>query len=165
MLSEETASGHFPVESVRVMKRIAGRTEAAFPFRAWTRKFGDDPDLEPREAVARAACQLAETIDAAAILTCTQSGSTTRLVAKYRPYQPLLALTPCEETFLRASLIWGVIHVRIPRAQSADAMEKQALLQARNGGWVRSGQIVVLTAGLPLHLAGTTNVIKVATVP
>jgi pyruvate kinase len=165
MLSEESAMGRYPLESVQMLKRIADRTELTFPFRAWTRKFGEDPDLPPQEAVARAACQLAETIGVAAILTCTQSGGTTRLVAKYRPPQPILALTPCVETFRRLVLTWGVIPVLMPKARTADEMEKAALLRARQIGEVKSGQMIVLTAGLPLHVSGTTNVVKVATIP
>ncbi|MDZ4200267.1 MAG: pyruvate kinase [Kiritimatiellia bacterium] len=165
MLSEETAMGRYPIESVLMMRRVATQTEKSFPYRLWTRKFGDDPDLGPQEAVARAACQIAESIGAAAIVTCTASGSTTRHVSKYRPPQPILALTPDETTYRRTALIWGAVPIHMAPARNADAMEREALRRIRRMGLVRSGDRVVLTAGLPLHVPGTTNLVKVATIP
>lgn len=163
MLSEETAVGSYPLQAVQVMSRIAESIEAVFPFRAWTLKFGEYPTLSPQEAVAYAACQLAETVAASAIITCTQSGSTTRLVAKYRPPQPILAMTPDESTYRRLSLVWGSVPVQMEPAQSEDEMERQAIGLALQSGHVKPGQTTVITAGLPLNVPGTTNLIRVAT--
>ena len=160
MLSEETAVGRYPVASVQMMDRLARDAEDAGERRAaradWTVK------LQHEEAVALAAAQLAEQIDASAIITCTQSGSTTRLVSKLRPRIPLLALTPDKRTFREMALVWGAIPLLMEPATGAEAMERQALQSAMHAGLVREGDVVVITAGLPLHVPGTTNTVKVA---
>ena len=160
MLSEETAVGSYAVASVQMMDRLAfdaeGVMERRYAHVDWTVK------LPPEEAVALAAAQLAEQIDAAAIITCTQSGSTTRLVSKQRPRIPLLAVTPDETTFRKMALVWGAIPLMMDSATGAEAMERQALQNAMHAGLVREGDVVVITAGLPLHVPGTTNTVKVA---
>ena len=163
MLSEETAVGKHPVQAVRVMSRIAEDTEAGFPHRAWLERFGRLEPLGQQEAVSHAACRLAEEIGAAAIITCTQSGSTTRLVAKYRPAQPILALTPDPATFRRLAFVWGAVPLRMQHSKSADEMERRAIRRAIDSGLVKSGQALVITAGLPLAVPGSTNLVKVAT--
>lgn len=110
------------------------------------------------------AAQLAQQIGAAAILTCTQSGSTTRLVSKQRPRIPLLALTPVARTARQMALVWGALPLLMDPAAGADAMEEQAIQKALQAGLVQEGDIVVITAGLPLHVPGTTNTVKVAVV-
>jgi pyruvate kinase len=118
--------------------------------------------LQHEEAVALAAAQLAEQIDAAAIITCTQSGSTTRLVSKQRPRISLLSLTPDKRTFREMALVWGAIPLLMEPAAGVETMERQALQSAMRAGLVREGDVVVITAGLPLHVPGTTNTVKVA---
>ncbi len=163
MLSEETAMGSHPVEAVQIMVRIAEGTETVFPFRDWPARFGEHAGLSLQEAVAHTACHLAQEIRAAAIVTCTQSGSTTRLVSKYRPSQPILALTPDETTYRRLALVWGAVPLRMKPAEDEDAMEQQAVRIARDSGLVKPRQTMVITAGLPLHVAGTTNLVRVVT--
>ena len=163
MLSEETAAGSYPVQAVQVMSRIARATEKDFPYRLWTSKFDHHGPLDSQMAVAHAACRLAEEIHAAAVVTCTQSGSTTRMVSRYRPPMPILAMTPDRTTYHRMGLVWGAAPVRMKPARDADAMEREAVRLAVQHGYVRPGQAVVITAGLPLHVPGTTNLVKVVT--
>jgi pyruvate kinase len=160
MLSEETAVGRYPVESVQMMDRLARDAEEAEERRDALED--QTVKLRHEEAVALAAAQLAEQIDAAAIITCTQSGSTTRLVSKRRPRIPLLALTPDKRTFRELALVWGAIPLLMDAAAGAETMERQALQSAMRAGLVREGDVVVITAGLPLHVPGTTNTVKVA---
>ncbi len=164
MLSEETAVGSHPVKAVEIMSRIAESTEESFPFHEWTFKFGRETTIGQQEAVAHSACQLAEEIGASAIIACTQSGSTTRLVSKYRPSQPIIAMTPDETTGRQLALTWGSVPLRIKATESLDEMEIEAIHLARESGLVTSGQTVVLIAGYPLHVSGTTNLVKVSTV-
>jgi pyruvate kinase len=163
MLSEETAVGHHPVESVEMMARIVHDAEKAFPFDAWGERFGRDARLSPEEAVARSACSVAAEVGAAAIVTLTQSGSTARLVAKYRPVQPILAVTPDVSTYRALSLVWGVVPVLIEPVSGYEEIERRAVASALASGSVRSGERIVVTAGLPLSVPGTTNTIKIVT--
>ena len=163
MLSEETAMGQYPVQAVEVMQRVAEDTEKMFDYQGWTTKFCKDAKLSFKAAVAHTAVEMAEDIGAAAIITCTKSGSTTRLVARYRPSQTLLAVTPDETTAVRLGLVFGAIPVLIESAESGEELERLAIQAALQGGFVKPGQAVVITAGLPFGVAGTTNMIKVAT--
>lgn len=159
MLSEETAEGKYPVESVQMMDRLARDAEEAGEGRSAD---GNQAlKLRREEAVALAAARLAEQIGAAAIVTCTQSGSTTRLVSKQRPRIPLLAVTPDNKTLRRMALVWGAVPLSMNPADGVEAMERQALQRCMHAGLVREGDVVVVTAGLPLHVPGTTNMVKV----
>lgn len=160
MLSEETAVGKYPVEAVQMMVRIAEDAESGFPFSAWTSRLEPGEPVSLPEAVSRAACALAENIRARSIITFTQSGSTARLVAKYRPRPPILAPTPLEETYRRLALIWGVIPILSETTQTTDEMMEKAFAAARRAGLVKRGDTVVITAGVPLGIPGTTNLIK-----
>lgn len=161
MLSEETAIGRFPVEAVAMMAAIADDTESSFPFDAWTPRWETGHALS--EAVARAACALAAGIDAAAIVTCTQSGGTARRVAQCRPRSPILAPTPHAETYRRLALVWGVTPLLNPSQPTTDGLIDGALGAALAAGRVQHGQTVVVTAGVPVGRPGMTNLIKVET--
>jgi len=161
MLSEETAVGAYPVESVRMMQRIAAN--ACTPPCA-TGSPGTDGELPMDEAVARSAARLAAGIRARAVITCTHSGSTSRLVAKYRPPVPIIGATPNEATCRQLALVWGVTPLSMAPADTPDEVEREVLAAATAAGLLDSGDTVVLTAGVPLHKPGTTNMIKVATV-
>ncbi|MGH7303801.1 MAG: pyruvate kinase [Candidatus Rokuibacteriota bacterium] len=161
MLSEETAIGRFPVEAVTMMTAIAEDIESTFPFDTWMNRFQGACALP--EAVARAACTLAADIDAAAIVTCTQSGGTARRVAQYRPRSPILAPTPHAETYRRLALVWGVTPLLNPSQPTTDELIDGALGAALATGRVQRGQTVVVTAGVPVGRPGMTNVIKVET--
>jgi pyruvate kinase len=164
MLSEETAMGAFPVNAVEVMSRVAADIEADFDYEIWTRKFSKTKALCFEGAVAHTSVEMAEDINAEAIITCTLSGSTTRLVAQYRPRQKLLAVSPNQHTARRMALIFGAVPVLIGDVTNAEELEAEALHQALAGGHIKPGDSVVLTAGLPFHVAGTTNMIKIVTV-
>jgi pyruvate kinase len=161
MLSEETAIGRFPVEAVTMMAAIADDAESSFPFDAWMSRFGTGGP--PPEAVARAACRLAADLEAAAIVTCTQSGATARRVARYRPRCPVLAPTPHAETSRRLALVWGVTPLLHPGQPATDELIAGALGAALAAGRVQRGQTVVVTAGVPAGSPGTTNTIRVQT--
>ncbi len=163
MLSEETTVGRYPVETVETMARIAAETERIFPFDAWASHYSASTALGTDEAVAYSACDMAKRIGAAAILTCTQSGSTTRLVAKYRPGRPIIALTPEEGTRRRLALVWGCLPLSMESGLSLEAIEKHATKLSLRTGMVKPGDHVVITAGLPLSEQGRTNLIKVST--
>ena len=164
MLSEETAVGNDPVRAVEMMSRIAESTEEDFPFHEWTFKFGHGTEMSRQEAVAHSACQLAEDVKASAIIACTRSGSTTRLVSKYRPRQPIIAMTPDEITGRQLTLTWGSVPLRLKATGSMEEMEREALALAFESGFVKAGDTVVLIAGYPLRVSGTTNLIKISTV-
>ncbi len=164
MLSEETAIGAYPAESVRTLKRIAETTEDSelMAGRPRTRAGGD---ATADESVAQAACRMAEELGATAIVTFTYSGSTARLVAKQRPRQTVLAPTPRRETMRELAFVWGVTPIEATEAggATAEAIEQEALAVARAHAGLREGEQIVVTAGLPLYVPGTTNLIKVAT--
>ncbi len=163
MLSEETAMGAHPVEAVRVMARVAADTEQQLDYEGWTERFAGAHRLSFGDAVAHGAVKMAEDIEAAAILTCTRSGNTTLRVARHRPRQVVLSLTPEHETALRMALTFGAVPVEIDLAQSVEELEKVALDKALQGGFVSPGDPVVLTAGVPFDRKMPTNMIKVIT--
>jgi len=164
MLSEETAMGRFPVKAVEVMTRVAAATEPDFDYVGWTLKFKAKKVVSFEAAVALAAVEMANDIGAAAIITCTKSGSTTRLVARHRPWQTLLALTPETKTALEMALVFGAEPLLTDAIESGDVLEEMAIQAAVEGGYVKKGDAVVITAGLPFQVEGTTNLIKIARV-
>jgi len=160
MLSEETAAGRHPVEAVATMKRIAEDTESAFPFELWMRRFDDRSLQTLPEAVAGAACELAEHVGAAAIIAWTASGATARLVSRHRPRRPILALSPRAETARRLALVWGVLPLVAEEGTDTDVMLARAPTIALASGILRPGDKAVITAGVPMGLSGSTNLIK-----
>jgi pyruvate kinase len=161
MLSEETAIGRFPVEAVTMMAAIAADAESSFPFDTWILRFETGGPLP--EAVARAACGLATDIEAAAIVTCTQSGGTARRVAQHRPRARILAPTPHAETYRRLALVWGVTPLLNRSQPTTDDLIDGALGAALAAGGAQHGDTVVITAGVPVGRPGMTNLIKVET--
>ena len=164
MLSEESAIGQYPIEAVSMLDRIARHTEATFPFNQWADRYQQPETLSDQEAVAASACQLSQAIGAAAIATSTVSGSTTRKVAKYRPRAKILALTPDPRTFQRLALVWGAEPLLMNTVSSDEDLEHQCLALGREAGHFQNGDAVVITAGMPLNVTGTTNLIKIVNV-
>jgi pyruvate kinase len=163
MLSGETAVGAYPAQAVRWMARIAEQAEEE--MLKGERPTGlISPTTSTTEAVAHAACLLAQRIGAKAILTPTSSGTTPRWVSHFRPTQPILALTHDERVWRKLTLLWGVAPLRIPPVTSTDEMTTQALIAARQSHLVRQGDRVVLTAGVPVGVPGNTNMIQVLTI-
>ncbi len=161
MLSEETAAGRYPVEAVVMMARIAREAERIPPSCDGPRPegLGPVPGSLPG-AVACAAARLAADVGAAVIVTFTRSGSTARLVSRSRPRIPILAHTPEERTRRRLALSWGVLPVLGESLANTDEMVAAALKAAKRAGLVKTGQTVVITAGVPTGVPGTTNLIK-----
>ena len=159
MLSEETAIGRYPVDAVAMMAAIAADAESIVPAAAWTPSLPATASLP--DAVGRAACILAADIDAAAIVTCTQSGTTARRVARYRPRAPILAPTPHAETYRRLALVWGVTPLLNRTQATTDALIDGALGHVLAAGCAQHGDTVVVTAGVPVRRTGATNLIKV----
>jgi pyruvate kinase len=146
------------------MTRVAAVTEMDFDFEGWTQKFKKNKTISFEAAVALSAVEMAESIGAAAIITCTKSGSTTRLVARHRPRQLLLALTPEHKTAQEMALVFGAEPLITEMVTSGDLLEELAVTAAYRAGHVKKGDAVVITAGLPFHVEGTTNLIKIARV-
>ena len=160
MLSEETAAGEYPVEAVQVMARVAEETETILEPR---QRFTGLEKTVP-EAISVGAIFLARDLRVKAFLIPTTSGSTARLIARYRPQQPIIAVSPEPQTVKMLCLVWGVSPVPIKGFKSTDEMVRALQKKALESGLVKRGDLVAITAGLPLHQAGTTNMITVKVV-
>ena len=163
MLSEETAAGSYPIEAVQILDRIARTTEPHVERDKFMRRNTvEDNQAPPTEAaISRAAAWLAEDLGAAAIVASTTSGSTPRNVARFRPSCPVIGLTPNPTTLRQLTLSWGVIPALVENFQSTDQMLTQASAWASARGLAGPGDRLVLTAGVPVGVPGTTNLIKV----
>jgi pyruvate kinase len=157
MLSEETAAGDYPVEAVQVMARVAEETEAILEPR---QRFTGLKKTVP-EAISLGAISLARDLQVKAFLIPTTSGGTARLIARYRPQQPIIAVSPEPQTVKLLCLVWGVTPVPIKGFRSTDEMVRALQTKALESGLVKRGDLVAITAGLPLQQAGTTNMITV----
>jgi pyruvate kinase len=164
MLSEETATGDYPVEATEMMARIALETEAALPYEQILLEKWRDVLHEVNDATAVAACQMAYHVRAKAILAFTTGGTTALRVSKYRPRQPILAVTPSEATMRRLSLVWGVLPIRKPAPSNLEKVFELASEVALETRVARRGNLVVVTAGIPLNLPGSTNLVKIHSV-
>jgi pyruvate kinase len=160
MLSEETAAGDYPLEAVKIMVRVAEETELLLESRE---RFVGLEKTVP-EAISIGAVSLARDLHVKAFLIPTTSGSTARLIARYRPQQPIIAVSPEPQTVKTLCLVWGVHPVPIKGFKSTDEMVRAVQKKALESGLVKRGDLVAITAGLPLHQAGTTNMITVKTV-
>ena len=157
MLSEETAVGEYPLEAVKVMAQVAEETESILEPR---QRFTGLKKTVP-EAISVGAISLARDLHVKAFLIPTTSGSTARLIARYRPQQPIIAVSPEPQTVKMLCLVWGVSPVPIKGFRSTDEMVRALQKKALELGLVKRGDLVAITAGLPLHQAGTTNMITV----
>jgi pyruvate kinase len=164
MLSAETAAGQYPWEAVNMMDRILARVEADDGWRALTDAARPKPEPTSAGAIAAAARQVARTIGAKAIAAFTSTGSTALRVARERPNRPILGLTPTEATARRLGVVWGVYPVVAPELHSMNEMVACALGVAQAEGFAKSGEEVVVTAGMPLGIPGNTNALRVAAV-
>ncbi|MDD9821901.1 MAG: pyruvate kinase [Gammaproteobacteria bacterium] len=166
MLSGETAVGSRPVEAVRTMVQLALEAEAGLKQYGYLQQINPSPSDEVTEAVAQAAITVAHHLNAAAIVALTETGLTSRLIAKYRPQSPILAITSSPQVVRRLALNWGVFAVHYPHRRRGGADEDKvrfALQRAGELGYVNAGDLVILTAGSS-HQAGSTNLIRVLTV-
>jgi pyruvate kinase len=161
MLSGETAAGKYPRESVETMSRIAEKAESALPYREIFLKQSHLQQVTVTEAISQAVANSALDLDAKAIVTSTESGYTARMVSKYRPKAPIIAVTPKDEVLRRLSLTWGVLPVKGENATSTDEMFSFAIDNAIKTDLLQSGDLIVITAGVPVGRSGTTNLIKI----
>jgi len=157
MLSEETATGDYPLEAVKIMAQVAEETETILEPR---QRFTGLKKTVP-EAISLGAISLARDLQVKAFLIPTTSGSTARLIARYRPQQPIVAVSPEPQTVKMLCLVWGVAPASIKGFKSTDEMVRSLQQKAIDLGLVKRGDLVAITAGLPLHQAGTTNMITV----
>jgi len=164
MLSEETATGSYPVEATETMARIALEAEAAFPYGRMLRERSQDILHEVDDATARAACQIAYQVEARAIIAFTAGGTTALRLSKYRPQPLILAVTHSETVVRRLSLAWGVLPVTKPEPTNLEGVFETARKISLETSIARRGDLVVITAGLPLAVPGSTNLIKVHSV-
>lgn len=161
MLSGETAAGKYPTESVETMNRIAVRAEQELNYREILNTHAMRTQISITDAIAQAVANAALDLGAAAIITATESGHTARMVAKYRPKAPIVAVTPHESVLRRMALVNGVYPVIGPLAETTDEMLEISVQQALQAGLVRHGDLVIITAGVPVRETGTTNLMKV----
>jgi pyruvate kinase len=163
MLSGETASGKYPVAAVQVMTSIAGSVESSPEYESRVRRFFrlDDIGEDTAQAVTRSAFLVAREIRASAIIAPTLHGNTPRMISKYRPSQPILAVTPSEPVMRRLLLYWGVQPLLCDLADNSDMMQNNALAAAMEKGLVKTFDKVVIIAGVPIHSPIMLNTIKV----
>jgi pyruvate kinase len=161
MLSGETAAGKYPVESVETMNRIALRAEQELNYRELLREHVLTRQVTITDAISLAVANAALDLDAAAVITATESGHTARMVSKYRPKAPIVAVTPHEGVARRLAIVNGVYPLVGAIAHSTDEMLALSVSEALKSGLVRHGDLVVITAGVPVRETGTTNLMKI----
>lgn len=161
MLSGETAAGKYPVEALQAMVKICLSTEANINYanRMKKRTVMVNPDVT--SAIAHATCTTAMELNAAAIITVSNSGRTARMVSKYRPGVPIIGCSVNPYVCRHMNLSWGVTPIQVELQETTDELFDHAVDQAEKMGMVQPGELVVLTAGVPLGVSGTTNLIKV----
>lgn len=160
MLSGETAAGKYPVEAVKTMATIAKRTEETLNYDNLLEKNAKN-NTTVTDAISHATCTTAVDLNASAIITSTSSGHTARMVSKFRPKCPIIATTDDEKVMRRLALTWGVYPVKCELADNTDEVIENAIETSKNAGYINNGELVVITAGVPVGISGTTNLIKV----
>lgn len=161
MLSGETAAGMYPIEAVQTMVRIAVRTEQDINYvqRFKQREVMSNPDVT--NAISHATCTMAGDLNAAAIITVSKSGRTARMISKYRPVSPIIGGCLTEKVYRQLGLSWGVAPLLLEEKNNAEELFDYAVDTAEKAKVIEKGDVVVLTAGVPLGVSGTTNLIKV----
>jgi pyruvate kinase len=161
MLSQETAIGAYPVESVAMMAAVAERTERELPYQRWNDDRVGRDTRDPAYTVAHSACVAARDLHLAALVVPTLSGRSARLISAHRPHVPIYALSPGKETVRRCSLMWGVQAASMRRHEITEALIADAARRVVELGWVKPGARVGITAGLPSGRPGTTSLVQV----
>lgn len=164
MLSGETAAGAYPMEAVKTMALIAETTEKNINYIGRFKNREDHKSENVTEAISHATVTTAHDLEAAAILTVTKGGSTARMLSKYRPDCPIIGLTTDETTCRQMNMSWGIIPGVIEEKTNTDELIEHAISYSLSKGYLKIGDLVVVTAGVPLGMSGTTNLIKVETV-
>ncbi|WP_019242890.1 MULTISPECIES: pyruvate kinase [Bacillus] len=161
MLSGETAAGSYPVEAVQTMHNIASRAESALNHKELLSKRSKDSEHTITDAIGQSVAHTTLNLAADAIITPTESGHTARMISKYRPKSPIIAVTSNDFVARRLALVWGVQPMVGPKTTSTDEMLDSAIQESLNSGLVSYGDLVVITAGVPVGAEGTTNMMKV----
>lgn len=162
MLSGETAIGAYPVETVKMMRKVAEHVEKNLGLdRGWVRGEEEDESYSTELAVARSVCKAAERLEARCIVAHTISGKTARLISMYRPSTPIVAITPLKSTYYQLSLFWGIDTILLPEFEN-DFLNTIAKgdKTLKEKGYVQEGDLVVISAGIPASQTGGTNVMK-----
>lgn len=161
MLSGETAAGDYPVEAVETMHRIASRTETALDYQQMLNVRSKSSETTITDSIGQAVAHTALNLNVSSIITATVSGHTAFVVAKYRPKATIVAITSTEQALRRLSLVWGVQAYLGEQAKTTDEMLDTSVDQAVKSGLVKHGDLVVITAGVPVGEVGTTNLLKI----
>ena len=162
MLSGETAVGAYPALAVDTMSRIVRSTEANIDY---ARQFSDaSAEKKVTDAISHATCTTAHDLCAAAIITDTKTGNTARMISKFRPACPIIGCSTEEQTLRQLNLSWGVVPVMTEHSETTDDLFVNAVKSAVDTGVVKNGDLVIITAGVPVGVSGTTNMLKVAIV-
>lgn len=164
MLSGESAAGLYPVEAVKTMAKIAERTEQDIDYNSRLRRRKDIDNIDTTTAISHATCTTAMDLKAAAIVTVTISGFTAGMIARYKPSCPIIACSVSPRTCRQLNLAWGVTPIWIARESTAEDLFDEAVYAAEKEGYIKKGDKVVLTAGVPLGVSGRTNMIRVVEV-
>lgn len=164
MLSGETASGKYPLKSVVTMRKICEYTESTVDHNEILENRIKDVENSMTNSIGRSACVIARDLGANAIITATTSGNTSRAIAKFRPETPIIASTPFEKIKNQLSLVWGVRPVKVLNFKDTDNLIDASMEVAVKKGFLKSGDLVVLTAGVPTGIAGSTNLLKIENV-
>ncbi|WFA09174.1 pyruvate kinase [Tissierella sp. Yu-01] len=164
MLSGETAAGKYPVEAVKMMHSIAITTEDSLDYGELLKARTAMTQLTITNAIGKATCTTAQDLDVAAIITATSSGHTSKAISKFRPKAPIIAVTTTESVRRKLALEWGVYPITAPVSTSTDEVLENSISAAIKNEYVSEGDLVVITAGIPVGLSGTTNMIKVHTI-
>jgi pyruvate kinase len=164
MLSQETAVGSYPVEAVAMMASIAEHTERSLPYDRWNEERVRRDARDPAYTIAYSACAAARDLGLAALVIPTLSGRSVRLISQHRPNVPIYCLSPGHETIRRCNLMWGVESAFLPRYEVTEEIIAAAAERAVELGWVRRGERIGITAGLPSGAPGTTSLFQVQTV-
>ncbi len=161
MLSGESAAGKYPVEAVKTMARIAERSERDIDYASRMKRRGDVNSPDVTTAISYATCTTAAHLNAAAIITVTMSGFTAGMISRYKPDCPIIACAVNPRVCRQLNLTWGVMPILIKKEDNADDLFEQAARAVEKAGYVKRGDVAVLTAGVPLGISGTTNMIRV----
>jgi pyruvate kinase len=163
MLSGETAVGKYPVAAVEMMAHIADAVEASRQFQSCTFRLDTDA-LSMTDAIGNATCEIAQQLNAKLIITVTASGFTARMISRHRPLTPIFAVTTSEQTQRQLALVWGAQATRVPRAATMDQVIETCFQAALAQNIVQKGDVVVVTAGVPVGAPGRTNMLQVRVV-
>ena len=161
MLSGETAAGAYPVEALKTMSAIAERTENEVHYRDNRLVDAGNGQISVSDATAHAACLTAKDVNASAIVTVSESGNTARLLSKYRPAQPIIACVMNEQVQRQLAISWGITPLMMALAHSTDELIEMSTNLAKENGYLHDGELAVVTAGVPVGVSGTTNMIKI----